>query len=159
MNGQVLGSQVNSSDVVVEAPPYIDHGDENLMEEPLYQASSVTGVSTVDGVVQTVPSMIEVAPQAKLESAAPLMSLLNHDESEGFRLRWNEIQAKFVDEPRTAVQQADGLVTDVVDQITKMFFREHGDLELQWKQGNEVSTEDLRQALQHYRSFFNRLVG
>jgi len=29
---------------------------------------------------------------------------------------------------------------------------------VQWKQGDDVSTEDLRQALQHYRSFFNRLV-
>jgi hypothetical protein len=31
-------------------------------------------------------------------------------------------------------------------------------LESQWNQGSDVSTEDLRKALQHYRSFFNRLV-
>jgi hypothetical protein len=31
-------------------------------------------------------------------------------------------------------------------------------LEGQWNQGNDVSTEDLRKALQRYRSFFNRLV-
>lgn len=159
MNGQVVGSQGNNAEVIVGSPPYIDHKDENLMEAPLYQAPSVTDISTVDEVVQTVPAMVEVAPQPKLESAAPMVSLLNHEESEGFRMRWNEIQAKFVDEPRSAVQQADGLVTDVVDKITKMFFTEHGNLELQWKQGSEVSTEDLRKALQHYRSFFNRLMG
>jgi len=39
-----------------------------------------------------------------------------------------------------------------------MFANEHGLLEGQWKQGDDVSTEDLRQALQRYRSFFNRLV-
>jgi hypothetical protein len=39
-----------------------------------------------------------------------------------------------------------------------MFATEHDTLEGQWKQGNDVSTEDLRKALQHYRSFFKRLV-
>jgi hypothetical protein len=39
-----------------------------------------------------------------------------------------------------------------------MFADEHSSLESQWNQGEDVSTEDLRKALQHYRSFFNRLV-
>ncbi len=85
-------------------------------------------------------------------------NLLLREDSEHFRTRWNEIQQKFVDEPRDAVQQADALVSEVVDQITRMFATEHGTLESQWKQGNDVSTEDLRKALQHYRAFFNRLV-
>ena len=159
MNDQVLEAQVNSLALVVAASPILDHGDENLMEEPRYQASTVTGISSVDGVAQTVPTMVESVPYARADSPTPLVSLLTHQESEAFRLRWNEIQSKFIDEPRSAVQQADGLVLAVVDNITKMFFREHGNLELQWKQGGEASTEDLRQALQHYRSFFNRLVG
>ncbi len=88
-----------------------------------------------------------------------LAALLNHDESEHLRERWNEIQGKFVDEPRSAVQQADALVFEVTEKITRMFAGEHDSLESQWKRGNDVSTEDLRQALQHYRSFFNRLVA
>jgi len=74
--------------------------------------------------------------------------------------RWNEIQGRFVDEPRSAVQQADALVSEVIEKITQMFANEHSSLEGQWKQkqGNDVSTEDLRKALQRYRSFFNRLV-
>jgi len=87
-----------------------------------------------------------------------LATLLTPEESKDFRTRWNEIQGKFVDEPRLAVQQADGLVSEVVEKITQMFAHEHSLLESQWKQGNDVSTEDLRKALQHYRSFFNRLV-
>jgi hypothetical protein len=85
-------------------------------------------------------------------------ALLNHDESEQFRTRWIEIQGKFIDEPRSAVQQADALVSEVVEKITEMIANEHSSLEGQWNQGNDVSTEELRQALQHYRSFFNRLV-
>lgn len=87
-----------------------------------------------------------------------LAALLGQNESSHFRSRWNEIQGMFVDEPRTAVQQADQLVSDVIEMITRMFSDEHNTLEEQWNQGNDVSTEDLRQALQHYRTFFNRLV-
>ncbi len=85
-------------------------------------------------------------------------ALLDREESEALRTRWNEIQAKFVDEPRSAVQQADELVSEVVKKIIKIFASEHSSLEGQWNQGIDVSTEDLRKALQHYRSFFNRLV-
>jgi hypothetical protein len=85
-------------------------------------------------------------------------TLLNPVDSEHFRTRWSQIQGKFVDEPRAAVQQADALVAEVIEQITQSFANEISSLEAQWNQGNDVSTEDLRQALQHYRSFFNRLM-
>ncbi len=90
--------------------------------------------------------------------AGSLPALLNREDSEHFRTHWNEIQGKFVDDPRSAVQQADALVSEVTAQITQMFDHEHAALEGQWKQGNDVSSEDLRQALLRYRSFFNRLV-
>jgi hypothetical protein len=85
-------------------------------------------------------------------------ALFNPQESAQFRTRWGEIQGKFVDEPRAAVQQADKLVSEVIEQITQKFASERSTLEGQWMQGNDVSTEDLRKALQSYRSFFNRLV-
>jgi hypothetical protein len=91
-------------------------------------------------------------------NAGSLAALISSEASERFRTRWNEIQGKFVDEPRTAVQQADSLVSEVVDQITRMFADEHSTLDAQWNAGGDVSTEDLRKALQHYRAFFNRLV-
>jgi hypothetical protein len=91
-------------------------------------------------------------------NAGASASLLNREESENFRTRWNEIQGKFVDEPRSAVEQADELVTEVIELITEMFNNEHRSLEAQWNKGNDVSTEDLRIALQRYRSFFNSLV-
>ena len=75
-----------------------------------------------------------------------------------FKGRWSEIQAGFVDEPRRAVQQADALVSDVISRIADSFGRERGQLEQQWDRGGDVSTEELRQALQRYRSFFSRLL-
>jgi hypothetical protein len=85
-------------------------------------------------------------------------SFFNREESEHFKKLWVEIQGKFVDEPRKAVQQADELLSEMIEQIMQMFDNELGILETQWNQGDIVSTEDLRQILQHYRSFFNRLV-
>jgi hypothetical protein len=75
------------------------------------------------------------------------------------RDRWNDVQAGFVDDPQNAVQQAHGLVTELVDDLVRTFSQERTTLENQWKGGGEADTETLRVALQRYRSFFNRLLG
>jgi hypothetical protein len=85
-------------------------------------------------------------------------ALFGDDELTGFRGRWDEIQAGFVDEPRQAVEQADALVSDLVERITAGFSEARSGLESQWSQGEEASTEDLRVALTRYRAFFNRLL-
>jgi hypothetical protein len=75
-----------------------------------------------------------------------------------FNTRWTDVQTGFVDEPRRAVQQADALVSDVIKRIADSFSGERAQLEQQWDRGADVSTEELRQALQRYRSFFSRLL-
>lgn len=90
------------------------------------------------------------------QEATPLFA--NH-ESEEFRTRWNSIQASFVDEPRKAVEQADGLVASTMKRLAEMFAQERSSLEQQWDRGDKVSTEDLRVALQRYRAFFHRLLS
>ena len=76
-----------------------------------------------------------------------------------FNTRWTDVQTGFVDEPRRSVQQADALVQDVIKRIGDSFGNERSQLEQQWDRGDEVSTEDLRVALQRYRSFFSRLLS
>lgn len=77
----------------------------------------------------------------------------------GLRARWAEVQSGFVDDPRQCVQKADGLVSDVVDQLTAGFAEARSRLEEQWARGEEVSTEDLRLALKRYHDFFERLLA
>jgi hypothetical protein len=72
--------------------------------------------------------------------------------------QWGAVQAAFVDDPRAAVERADALVVEVVQILTTSFTDERSRLEQQWSQGEDVSTEDLRQALHRYRSFFERLL-
>jgi hypothetical protein len=68
--------------------------------------------------------------------------LFPSNELDGLRTRWKEVQTAFVDEPRKAVEQADGLVAQAMKRLA-----------------DNVSTEDLRIALQRYRTFFHRLLS
>jgi hypothetical protein len=90
------------------------------------------------------------------EQAAPLLS---PEEAKDFRARWDAIQVSFVDEPRRAVEQADGLVALAMKRLAEMLAAERAKLEGQWDRGDDVSTEDLRLALRRYRSFFGRLLS
>jgi hypothetical protein len=122
---------------------------------------TIVNVDSIDGTVVDIDPTDEILMVQTISHETPVsidVGLLKLDVSEQFRARWNEVQGMFVDEPRSAVQQADTLVSEVIEKITQMFANEHNLLEGQWNQGNEVSTEELRKALQHYHSFFNRLV-
>lgn len=85
--------------------------------------------------------------------------LLAEDATSDVRDRWEQIQGSFVDEPRRAVEEADTLVAELMQQLADSFAQERQGLEGQWDRGDEVSTEDLRIALQRYRSFFDRLLS
>jgi hypothetical protein len=87
------------------------------------------------------------------------VSLFPHEEADGFRSRWEAIQTGFVDEPKTAVSEADALVAQVVTRLAQVFSDEKTTLEQQWDRGDSVSTEDLRVALKRYRAFFHRLLS
>lgn len=100
---------------------------------------------------------------------AEATSLFSPDEAEQFRSRWNSIQTGFVDDPRRTVEQADGLVAEVIKRLAEVFAGERSTLENQWEtQGDtqavpgdsaSTNTEALRVAVQRYRSFFDRLLS
>jgi hypothetical protein len=85
--------------------------------------------------------------------------ILPAEEAEGLRGRWQELQTAFVDDPRNVVEQADALVAELMQRVAQTFADERKGLEGQWSRGEDVSTEDLRVALQRYRSFFERLLA
>ena len=123
---------------------------------------AVVEESPPDGKMSSKMPIVEVTthePVSRMPGRSSVTALLNPDESEHFRTLWNEIQGRFVDEPRSSVQHADTLVSEVIGVITQQFANEQSSLERQWNEGKDASTEDLRQALQQYRSFFNRLVA
>ena len=87
------------------------------------------------------------------------VALLGSADEDRFRQRWGDAQARFVDDPQEAVRSADGLVAELMQSLAQGFSEHKGRLEAQWQRGGDPDTEELRQALQRYRSFFNRLLS
>jgi hypothetical protein len=94
----------------------------------------------------------------KAAAASKPMPLFSESEMGDFRSQWSKVQTGFVDEPRRTVEDADKLVAAVMQRLVGGFANERSGLEKQWESGDDVSTEDLRLALQRYRSFFDRLL-
>ena len=111
-----------------------------------------SGSGSTKGTAGTVSGKASAAAE---EQGRPLLA---DEELDGFRGRWDAVQVGFVDEPRGSVQQADALVAELMQRLAQTFSDERTSLESQWEQGSDVSTEDLRIAMQRYRSFFDRLL-
>ncbi len=97
---------------------------------------------------------LEQTATRKTEESRPEQSLIDE-----LQPRWNLIQKDFVDEPHTSVKQAEALVAETVDKVTRMLSAQQSSLHESIDGREDITTEDLRIALQRYRSFFNRLLA
>jgi hypothetical protein len=98
-------------------------------------------------------------------------------EREGYLSRWQTVQSRFVDYPKGAVTEADELVSSLMqargypvsdfDQRAADISVDHPRVVENYRSGQdaalrlanrEVSTEELRTAMLHYRSFFDELA-
>ncbi|WP_406424152.1 hypothetical protein OH809_03385 [Streptomyces sp. NBC_00873] len=101
-------------------------------------------------------------PRATPHASAPEQGqepLLGPEAAEACQAKWAAAQTAFVDDPRDSVRTADALVAEVMQTLARSFASRKEGLERQWGRGEEVHAEDLRIALQRYRSFFNRLLS
>lgn len=128
-----------------------DSVNPNLSKPRLVNTDTNAGADFNDRTIQASPSM-----PGQQFAPTPLFSTADVGD---LRTRWGSVQAGFVDEPRWAVKEADKLVATVVDRLTASFSNERSVLEKQWDRGEDVSTEELRLALQRYRTFFDRLLN
>ena len=128
--------------------------DQNITTADLAEGKRPTSQHEMRG-----PQPVESQRNIQEGTAGRNAPLFPGNELENLRTRWKEIQTAFVDEPRKAVEQADGLVASAMKRLAEVFAQERSGLEKQWDRGNNVSTEDLRVALQRYRSFFDRLLS
>jgi hypothetical protein len=92
------------------------------------------------------------------ESRERLEPLFDPGREQELRERWHGLQARFVDDPRETVSEADSLVAELLRDLAQSFDEARSKLAGQWSSGEDVSTEDLRVTLQRYRSFFERLL-
>jgi hypothetical protein len=133
---------------------HIDNRDDIDANDRTMDGSSVSKT-------QTRPAMEAGYSESRMSndngnSSPALMPLETANEH---REHWTDIQVRFVDDPRDAVEQADELVAEVMQTVASRFAEQRKSLENQWQGGGEASSEDLRQALLQYRSFFERLLA
>jgi len=102
-------------------------------------------------------ALYEQATPSEVVESDPF-SWLGDDECDELQARWDSIQIDFVDEPRASVEKADVLIADALERIEQAFSNQRATLNEQWNSRDDISTEDLRVALQNYRSFLNRLL-
>lgn len=130
----------------------IEEGEITTAELPIYGIAQ----KQADG-----PRLVKGQGPETLDGVAAVsepMPLFSESEMGEFRSQWSKLQTGFVDEPRRAVEDADKLVASVMQRLAEGFANERSGLEKQWDRGDNASTEDLRVALQRYRSFFGRLL-
>ena len=125
---------------------------------PVTDEPRVADEGTIDA-REPAPAADDVSVTPPEHEASTGETLFASDDVVDLRARWVGVQAAFVDNPKECVQQADHLVSDVVEQLTTGFAQTRSRLEGQWSEGQEASTEDLRVALMHYREFFDRLLA
>jgi hypothetical protein len=142
-------------EVYDQAPPVTEGTDLPVDEQTATPGETRTQAPAGDQSVEGAPSPAGAAASASNGGG----SLLPADMDATFQQRWEEIQTRFVDEPRGAVEDADGLVANLMQQLAEGFAKERERLEAQWGRGEDISTEDLRVALQRYRTFFQRLLS
>ena len=120
----------------------------------------------------------EVALAAREERVRKLhIRGLTADEQSRFSDTWKRTQARFVDEPSRAVSEADGLVKELMqargypvgdfEQRAADISVDHPNVVTNYRAAREIAvrnksgkatTEDLRQAMVHYRSLFEELL-
>lgn len=84
---------------------------------------------------------------------------LEADQIDRLNARWKELQGAFVDNPHDAVTRADLLLAETVEQLTARWSERQQHLQGRWSRGTDSDTENLRQALRDYRTFFQKLLS
>lgn len=136
-----LADQESATSIVSGYPDFISDADDRA-EEPGTADSSPSS-----------PSLVSVAftvPESITES-----HIAGNTASAGGP--WNEIQAMFVDDPRASVERAAGLVNDQVEALIQSIMERQRSAQSAWE-ADDAGTEELRVALQHYRTFWNSIV-
>jgi hypothetical protein len=153
---QSKGSNITTEVIDRPRDVEVNRGEVNR-DTQMRSETAATGTRS-DTASTMVQGTRDLLPDQEPQNDRPGQLFPNNELNE-LRARWDKAQIGFVDEPRAAVQQADELVATVVKRIAEQFAAERAELEHQWDRGDNVSTEDLRQALRRYRSFFDRLLA
>ncbi|MCP2274993.1 hypothetical protein [Nocardia amikacinitolerans] len=122
--------------------------------------------TATDSLTETSPSTAPAEETSSPDAATPNgkptaphdepIALFTEAEIERLRTEWRTVQGSFIDNPREAVSRADNLVANTIDHLTAAYSEHRRGLTTRWSE--DPDTEDLRNTLRAYRTFFNQLL-
>jgi hypothetical protein len=148
---EAAGTGTSESEVAYDAaaerkavtPPYADSGQADAAPTAEQTGAGLTGSGA-----QGTPGAVTLVEQT---------AVLSRDDAQTFQVRWETIQGQFIDDPHAATEQADALVGEVMERLSRL--REDYLRQLRGALGDGSDTEAMRVALQRYRAFFQMLLG
>ncbi len=138
---------------------------------------STTEVAVIIVVIAVLVLIVGIVVLRRKSRGQKLLPLAAADHTR-FLESWRRIQSHFVDDPAGAVKEADLLLGEVLttrgcpvsnfekraadiavsDPLVRENYRSAHEVALR-QAGGKASTEELRQAMVHYRTLFDELVG
>ena len=76
-----------------------------------------------------------------------------------FKVRWQQVQFRFVDDPQGSVTEAADVIAQVSAQLESAISARQSALRDRWSEGKSTDTESLRETLLMYRAFLDQLTG
>jgi hypothetical protein len=110
------------------------------------QAATADGVESAELMPGEAPAEPPVTAVGWAEGAA-----------EDMRVRWQELQLRFVDDPSGVAGEARALVAEAVRAVTDALAEQQRQLD-SWSTAEGGDTEQLRVVVQQYRDFFDRML-
>jgi len=129
------------------APAWIWQPGATAVDSPAEEPEVASRTDAERSMPLTVP---DAEPEPVPESPAA-------DVAASTSMRWHEILATFVDDPRSSVELAAGLVDDNIQTLIASLKEQRDSLLAAWHD-EDAGTEELRTAVQHYRAFGSRLA-
>ena len=140
------------------------------MTSPSETAMNQVAAEDESGMLEYVPAPAEPLPAEDLEPPADMPEYVPAEPppaetpeppaaraTASLSVRWHEIQAMFVDDPRSSAEMAAALVDESVQAFVASVREQQDSLLAAWN-GENAGTEELRAAVQHYRAFDGRLA-
>jgi hypothetical protein len=116
------------------------------------------GITKENVVAQGEAVRVDRSPERANRTQEP-SSFFSPAETQTFRSRWNNIQVRFVDDPASAVDEANNLVSDAIEHLKQGFTAQRQPHEQTSDPDKRDSTEERRLLLRRYRTLVERLVS
>jgi hypothetical protein len=160
-NGQIPEMQVSKVDPARDLPTATAVAEPDAQTSQPDETRSVQPSASIPEIPpQTETPMTEPAPTTWTEGnehaalAEPLAAVTETDfssELAKFRQSFEQVQAEFIGEPRTAVEKAEALIDGLMDALHNQLQRIHSTVE------TKTDTEQLRVAMLSYRELVGSL--